>query len=114
MRVLGIFLALAVITALVGFGVGALKPRLDMAIMHGVAAHRDATVTSIAGVVTNAGPFAILAPLSVAVVLLRRWNRPADDIALLVTAAASPALPCLFNVIVPPPAPTLTQPQQPS
>ena len=111
-RVLGIFLGLAVITTLVGFGIRALRPGLDMDIINGVAAHRDATVTSIAGILTNAGSFAILAPLSVAVVLLRRWNRPADDIALMVIAAGSAALPWLVKLIVARPRPTIEQLQQ--
>ena len=108
-RVLGVFMGLAIITALVGFGIRALSPGLDLDIMHGVAANRDATITSIAAIVTNAGSFAILAPLSVAVVLLRRWNRPADDIALVVVAAGSAALPWLVKLIVARPRPTLEQ-----
>jgi len=41
-------MALAVITALVGFGITALRPGLDIEILQAVALHRDATVTSTA------------------------------------------------------------------
>ena len=93
-------MALAAITALVGFGVTALRPGLDIEILQAVALHRDATVTSIAEILTTAGSFPLLAPLSVAALLLRRWNRPADDIALVVIAAGSAALPWLVKLIV--------------
>jgi len=109
LRVLGSFLGLAIITAVVGFGVRALSLGLDIGIIQAVAAHRDATVTSIAEIVTYAGSFPILAPIAVAVVLLRRWNRPADDIALVVIAAGSAALPWLVKLIVARPRPSLEQ-----
>jgi len=111
-RVLGTFIGLAVITALVGFGVRALSLGLDMGVMQAVAAHRDVTVTSIAEIATTAGSFPILAPIAVAVVLLRRWNRPADDIALVVIAAGSAALPWLVKLIVARPRPTIEHLQQ--
>ena len=57
LRVLGSFLGLAIITAVVGFGVRALSLGLDIGIIQAVAAHRDATVTSIAEIVTYAGSF---------------------------------------------------------
>ena len=105
-------MALAAITALVGFGVTALRPGLDIEILQAVALHRDATVTSIAEIVTYAGSFPILAPIAVAVVVLRRWNRPADDIALVVIAAGSAALPWLVKLIVARPRPTFEHLQQ--
>src|SRR5207249_10721193 len=108
-RVLGLFMALAAITALVGFGVTALRPGLDIEILQAVALHRDATVTSIAEILTTAGSFPLLAPISIAVVLLRRWNRPADDMALVVIAAGSAALPWLVKLIVARPRPSLEQ-----
>ena len=107
MRVLGIFIGLAVITALVGFGVRALSLGLDLGVMQAVAANRNVTVTSIAEIATTAGSFPILAPIAIAVVLLRRWNRPADDIALVVVAAGSAALPWLVKLIVARPRPTI-------
>jgi undecaprenyl-diphosphatase len=105
-------MALAVIMALVGFGVTALRPGLDIEILQAVALHRDATVTSIAEILTTAGSFPLLAPLSVAALLLRRWNRPADDIALVVIAAGSAALPWLVKLIVARPRPTFEHLQQ--
>ena len=111
-RVLGVFTVLAVITALVGFGVTTLRPGLDTEIMQTVAVHRDATMTSIAEILTTAGSFPLLAPISIAVVLLRRWNRPADDIALVVIAAGSAALPWLVKLIVARPRPTIEHLQQ--
>ncbi len=105
-------MALAVITALVGFGITALRPGLDIEILQAVALHRDATVTSIAEILTTAGSFPLLAPLSVAALLLRRWNRPADDIALVVIAAGSAALPWLVKLIVARPRPTFEHLQQ--
>ena len=111
-RVLGVFTALAVFTALVGFGVTTLRPGLDTEIMQTVAVHRDATMTSIAEILTTAGSFPLLAPISIAVVLLRRWNRPADDIALVVIAAGSAALPWLVKLIVARPRPTIEHLQQ--
>jgi undecaprenyl-diphosphatase len=105
-------MALAVITALVGFGVTALRPGLDIEILQAVALHRDATVTSIAEILTTAGSFPLLAPLAVAALLLRRWNRPADDIALVVIAAGSAALPWLVKLIVARPRPTFEHLQQ--
>ena len=111
-RVLGVFTVLAVITALVGFGVTTLRPGLDTEIMQTVAVHRDATMTSIAEILTTAGSFPLLAPISIAVVLLRRWNRPADDIALVVIAAGSAALPWLVKLIVARPRPTFEHLQQ--
>jgi undecaprenyl-diphosphatase len=105
-------MALAVITALVGFGVTALRPGLDIEILQAVALHRDATVTSIAEILTTAGSFPLLAPLAVTALLLRRWNRPADDIALVVIAAGSAALPWLVKLIVARPRPTFEHLQQ--
>ena len=75
--------------------------------MQAIASHRDATVTAIAGIVSDAGSFALLAPLSIAFLLLRRWKRPADDLALVVIAAGSAALPSVVKLIVARPRPTI-------
>lgn len=107
LRVLGIFVGLAVVTALLGIGVRAWGPGFDLQTLQAIAGHRDATLTTVAGVVTNAGSFALLAPLSIAFLLLRRWKRPADDIALVVIAAGSAALPIVTKLIVARPRPTL-------
>jgi undecaprenyl-diphosphatase len=107
LRVLAIFTGLAVLTALLGIGVRVWAPGFDLQALQAIAGHRDATLTSIAGIVTNAGSFALLAPLSIAFLLLRRWKRPSDDIALLVIAAGSAALPSVVKLIVARPRPTL-------
>ena len=64
-------------------------------------------MTSVAQVVSDAGSFALLAPLSIAFLLLRRWKRPADDIALVLIAAGSAALPSVAKLIVARPRPTI-------
>ncbi|MEA2635707.1 MAG: hypothetical protein QOJ33_2261 [Chloroflexota bacterium] len=107
LRVLGILVGLAVVTALLGIGVRVWAPGFDLQTMQAIAGHRDATLTTIAGIVTDAGSFALLAPLSIAFLLLRRWKRPADDIALLVIAAGSAVLPIVTKLIVARPRPTL-------
>jgi undecaprenyl-diphosphatase len=107
LRVLAILLGLCVLTALLGIGVRAWAPGFDLQTMQAIAGHRDATLTAIAGIVTNAGSFALLAPLSIAFLLLRRWKRRSDDIALLVTAAGSAVLPIVTKLIVARPRPTL-------
>jgi undecaprenyl-diphosphatase len=105
--VLGIVLGLAVVTAVAGIAVKASAPGFDLQAMQAIASHRDATVTAIAGIVTDAGSFALLAPLSIAFLLLRRWKRPADDIALVVIAAGSALLPSVVKLIVARPRPTI-------
>jgi membrane-associated phospholipid phosphatase len=107
LRVLAILLGLAVVTALLGIGVRAWAPGFDLQTMQAIAGHRDATLTTIAGIVTDAGSFALLAPLSIAFLLLRRWKRPADDIALVVIAAGSAALPSVVKLIVARPRPAI-------
>jgi undecaprenyl-diphosphatase len=77
--------------------------------MQAIAGHRDRTLTSIAGWVSDAGSFALLAPLSIAFLLLRRWKRPADDVALVVIAAGSALLPTVVKLIVARPRPTVEQ-----
>jgi len=64
-------------------------------------------LTALAWVVTEAGSFALLAPVSIAFLLLRRWRRPADDIALVVIAAGSALLPLVVKLIVARPRPTI-------
>jgi undecaprenyl-diphosphatase len=75
--------------------------------MQAIAGNRNATLTSIAWVVTEVGSFVLLAPLSIAFLLLRRWKRPADDIALVVIAAGSALLPLTVKLIVARPRPTI-------
>src|ERR1700686_3486878 len=81
LRVLGIFAGLAVVTALLAIGVRAWAPGFELQALHGLGGQRGATLPTIAGMVTDAGSFALLAPLSIAFLLLRRWKRPFDDIA---------------------------------
>ncbi len=107
MRVVAILLGLAVLTALAGIGLRAWAPGFDAQAMQAIAGGRDATLTSIAWVVTEAGSFVLLAPLSIAFLLLRRWKRPADDIALVVIAAGSALLPFVVKLIVARPRPTI-------
>lgn len=109
LRVLVIALGLAVVTAIAGIGVRAWAPGFDVQTMRAIADHRDATVTSVAGIVTHAGSFALLVPVSIAVLVLHRWKRPADDIALLVIAAGSALLPSVVKLIVARPRPTIEQ-----
>jgi undecaprenyl-diphosphatase len=106
-RVLGLFVGLAVVTALVGIGVRLWAPGFDVEILEAIAANRSSTWTSIAQVVSDAGSFALLAPLALAFVLLRHWKRPTDDIALVVIAAGSAALPSVVKLIVARPRPTI-------
>jgi undecaprenyl-diphosphatase len=107
LRVLAILVGLAVLTALLGIGVRAWAPGFDLQTMQAIAGNRNATLTNIAAVVSNAGSFALLAPLSIAFLLLRRWKRPSDDIALLVIAAGSAVLPIVTKLIVARPRPSL-------
>ncbi len=107
MRVVAILLGLAVLTALAGIGLRAWAPGFDAQAMQAIASGRDATLTSIAWVVTEAGSFVLLAPLSIAFLLLRRWKRPADDIALVVIAAGSALLPFVVKLFVARPRPTV-------
>jgi undecaprenyl-diphosphatase len=106
-RVLGIFVGLAMITAVAGIAVRSLAPGFDVAIVQSIASNRNATLTTIAGIVSDAGSFALLAPLSIAFLLLRRWKRPADDLALIVIAAGSAALPSVVKLIVARPRPSI-------
>jgi undecaprenyl-diphosphatase len=105
--VLGILLGLLVVTAAAGIGIRVWAPGFDAQALQAIAGARDATLTSIAWVVTEAGSFVLLAPLSIAFLLLRRWKRPADDIALLVIAAGSALLPLVVKLIVARPRPTI-------
>ncbi len=107
MRVVAILIGLAVLTALAGIGLRAWAPGFDTQAMQAIAGGRDATLISIAWVVTEAGSFVLLAPLSIAFLLLRRWKRPADDIALVVIAAGSALLPFVVKLIVARPRPTI-------
>ena len=66
MRVVAILSGLAVLTALAGIGLRAWAPGFDAQAMQAIAGGRDATLTSIAWVVTEAGSFVLLAPLSIA------------------------------------------------
>jgi undecaprenyl-diphosphatase len=100
-------LGLSVLTALAGIGLRAWAPGFDLGVMQAIAGGRDATLTSIAWVITQAGSFVLLAPLSIAFLLLRRWKRPADDIALVVIAVGCAVLPLVVKVIVARPRPTI-------
>lgn len=100
-------MGLAIITALAGLGIRAWAPGFDIQAMQAIASGRNATLTSIAWVVSEAGSFVLLAPLSIAFLLLRRWKRPADDIALLVIAAGSAVLPITVKGFVARPRPTI-------
>jgi membrane-associated phospholipid phosphatase len=102
-------LGLAIITALAGLGIRAWAPGFDIRAMQAIASGRNSTLTSIAWVVSEAGSFVLLAPLSIAFLLLRRWKRPADDIALLVIAAGSAVLPITVKGFVARPRPTIEQ-----
>src|ERR1700716_3069132 len=106
-RVLAIALGLAVLTAIAGIAVRVWAPGFDVQTMQAIASSGDAPITSIAGIVSDAGSFALLAPLSIAFLLLRRWKRPADDIALVVIAAGSALLPFVVKLIVARPRPTI-------
>src|SRR5260370_20865633 len=101
-RVLGILLGLSVVSALAGVGIKAWAPGFDLQAMQAIAGGRNAALTSIAWVVTAAGSFLLLAPLSIAFLLLRLWKRPAADIALLLIAAGSAVLPlCVDGIVAP-------------
>ena len=100
-------LGLSVVTAVAGIGIRTWAPGFDAQALQAIAGGRDATLTSIAWVVTEAGSFVLLAPLSIAFLLLRRWKRPADDIALLVIAGGSALLPLVVKLIVARPRPTI-------
>jgi undecaprenyl-diphosphatase len=102
-----IFLVLAVVTAVAGILVRAWSPPFDVAAMQAVADHRSPLSTTLAGMVSDAGSFAILAPLTIALVLLRQWKRPADDLALIVVAAGTALLPSVVKLIVARPRPTI-------
>lgn len=102
---LAIFLGLALLSALLGIAVKAWAPGFDTVTMQSIAAHSSPTLTRIAGIVSDAGSFALLAPLSIAFLLLRRWKRPADDLALIVVAAGCAALPSVVKLIVARPRP---------
>jgi undecaprenyl-diphosphatase len=106
-RVVGSLLGLSIVTAAAGIGIRAWAPGFDIGVMQAIAGGRNATLTSIAWIVTEAGSFVLLAPLSIAFLLLRRWKRPADDIALVVIAAGSAVLPLVTKVIVARPRPTI-------
>ena len=94
-------------TALSGIGLRAWAPGFDLQAMQAIALARDQTWTTVAGIVSDAGSFALLAPLSLALVLLRRWKRPADDLALIVIAAGSAVLPIVTKLIVARPRPSI-------
>jgi undecaprenyl-diphosphatase len=108
-RVVGIFFGLAIITAAAGIAVKSLAPGFDVATLQAIETHRNQALTSIAAIVSDAGSFALLAPLSIAFILLRRWKRPADDLALVVIAGGSALLPSLVKLVVARPRPTIEQ-----
>lgn len=105
LHVLVIFLGLALLTTALGIGIRAWAPGFDSQTMQVLATQGDALLLRIAAIVSNAGSFALLAPLSIALLLLRRWKRPADDLALIVIAAGCAVLPSVIKLIVARPRP---------
>lgn len=105
LHALVIFLALGVLTTALGIAIRASAPGFDARTMQALAAQSNLTLLRIAGIVSDAGSFALLAPLSIALLLLRRWKRPADDLALIVIAAGCAALPSVIKLIVARPRP---------
>jgi undecaprenyl-diphosphatase len=104
-HVIAIFIGLSFIGSLAGFGIKSWNPGFDHDAIGSIVAHGTARLTSIAAVVSDAGSFALLGPLAVAFVLLRRWKRPADDLSLLVIAAGCAGLPSVIKLIVQRPRP---------
>jgi undecaprenyl-diphosphatase len=100
-------LGLAVATAIIGIAVRALAPGFDTQTMVAVASQRNAALTRFAEVVTTLGSFVLLIPLTIALLMLRRWKRPADDLALAVIAAGSVILPTVVKLVVARPRPTV-------
>ena len=105
--VLAILVVLAIMTAILGLAIEAWAVGFDLQTMQAIATHRSQSLTSIAGIVSDAGSLPLLAPLAIAFVLLRRWKRPADDLALIVIAAGSAALPSVVKLFVARPRPTI-------
>lgn len=105
LHALVIFLGLGVLTTALGIAIRAWAPGFDAQTMQALAAESNHTLLRIAGIVSDAGSFVLLAPLSIALLLLRRWKRPADDLALIVIAAGCAALPSLIKLIVARPRP---------
>lgn len=105
--VAALLLGLAILTAVIGIAVKAWAPGFDTGTLQAIATHRSQSLTRVAGIVSNAGSFALLAPLAAALLLLRRWKRPADDLALIVIAAGSALLPTVVKLIVARPRPTI-------
>ena len=100
-----IFVALVVLTTALGIAIRAWAPGFDVQTMQAIATQSNLTLLRIAGTVSDAGSFALLAPLAIALLLLRRWKRPADDLALIVIAAGCAALPSVIKLIVARPRP---------
>ncbi|HYM49903.1 MAG TPA: phosphatase PAP2 family protein [Candidatus Limnocylindrales bacterium] len=63
-------------------------------------AHRTPGLTTVVRLVSDLGSFPIAAPLALAILLLRRWKRPRDDIVLIVVALGSAALPNVVKLLV--------------
>jgi membrane-associated phospholipid phosphatase len=100
-----IFLVLGVLTAALGIAIRALAPGFDVQTMQAIATQSNLALLRIAAIVSDAGSFALLAPLSIALLLLRRWKRPGDDLALIVIAAGCAALPSVIKLVVARPRP---------
>lgn len=100
-----IFLALGVLTTALGIAIRAWAPFFDAQTMQALATQSNLTLLRIAGIVSDLGSFALLAPLSIALLLLRRWKRPTDDLALIVIAAGCAALPSVIKLVVARPRP---------
>ena len=107
LRVLGIALGLLILVSVAGFAVKTWTPGFDVGALQWIAAHRSATLTSIVGIVSYAGSLYLLIPLTIVLLLLQRWKRPAEEFTLIVILAGSAALPSLIKLIVHRPRPTI-------
>jgi undecaprenyl-diphosphatase len=105
--VLGVFVLLTVVTAATGLAIRAWSPPFDAAAVQWVVAHRTPAGITFFQIVTNLGSFPIVGPLVLALLLLRRWKRPNDDVVLIVVAIGSAALPSLVKLLVQRARPTL-------
>ncbi|HET9847510.1 MAG TPA: hypothetical protein VFR68_03000, partial [Candidatus Dormibacteraeota bacterium] len=64
--VAAILLGLAILTAIIGIAVKTWAPGFDTGTLQAIAAHRSQPLTRVASIVSNAGSFALLAPLAAA------------------------------------------------
>jgi membrane-associated phospholipid phosphatase len=107
-RVLAVAAGLILAIALLGIAVKAWAPGLDIDTAAAVVAHRTATLTAIARFATSAGSFAVVAPLALLVMILRRARWMGDGIPLLIITAGSGLIPGIVKELVARPRPTLS------